>query len=116
MITKYKVPCDHCGKESTVELDQNIHQVNEGMAAQDKKIATLYKVIREEDEKLRGILKEVQVFNKMIEGYDEFIADCEKCGFRKRGSLGQVLKIVFCPNCKEKLSLKALILPPEDPV
>lgn len=116
MITKFKVPCEHCNKVTEVELDQNIHQVNENIAAQDKKIATLYKVIREEDEKLRGILKEVQVFNKMIEGYDEFLVDCEKCGFRKRGSLGQVLKIVFCPNCKEKLNLKAVILPPEVPV
>ncbi len=51
----------------------------------------------------------------MIEGYDEFLVDCEKCDFRKKGSLGQVLKITYCPNCKEKLSLKALILPPEDP-
>ncbi len=59
MITKFKIPCDHCGKINEVENDTNIHQINEGIAEQDKKIATLYKVIREEDKKLRGILKEV---------------------------------------------------------
>jgi len=100
MKTKFTVPCAHCGKESNIEINENIHQVNERLLLMDKKFM--------------GILKEVQVFTKMIEGYDEFLVDCSKCSFRKKGSLGQVLKINHCPNCKVKLELKALILPPEE--
>ena len=62
MITKYKVPCDHCGKESTVELDQNIHQINENIAAQDKKIATLYKMSKQ----LISIEQEFRRFEKIL--------------------------------------------------
>jgi len=114
MITKYKIPCEHCGKETAWDLDQNIHQVNERLLVLDHKIATLWKAIGQETEANKEILKEMKAHNKIFEGYDEFIADCEKCDFRKKGSLAQVLKITFCPNCKEKTSLKAVILPPDN--
>ena len=114
MITKYKVPCGHCGKESNVEFDQNIHQVNERLLLLDKKIATLWKALREENEKLGGILKEIAVFGKILEGADEFMVNCKKCNFEKKGSLSEMLRISSCPSCKEKLDVKAIIRPPDD--
>ena len=116
MISRFKVPCSHCGKTNEFETDENVHQLNERLLLFDKKIATVWKALREENEKLGGILKEIAVINKVFEGYNEFIADCEKCDFSKKGSLAQVLKTTFCPSCKGKISLKAVILPPDDPL
>ncbi len=114
MITKFKVPCEHCGKESNIEIDENIHQVNDRLLLMDKKIATLWKVLREENESLKGILKEIAVHNKILEGYDVFMVECKKCDFKRKGSLGEILKIRYCLHCKENLELKAIVLPPED--
>jgi len=116
MITKFKVPCEHCGKESTIEHDVNIHQVNERLLLMDSKIATLWKILREENESVKGILKELAVHNKILEGYDVFMVECKKCNFKRKGSLGEILKIRCCLHCKENLELKALVLPPEDVV
>ena len=114
MITKFKVPCDHCGKINEVENDTNIHQVNERLLLMDKKIATLWKILREENESLKGILKEIEAHNKILEGYDVFMVECKKCDFKRKGSLGEILKIRYCLHCKENLELKALVLPPDD--
>jgi len=114
MITKFKIPCEHCGKISDVEYHENTHQITEELESMDKKIATLWKVLREETESLKGILKELAAHNKLIEGYDLFLVDCEKCDFKRKGSLGEILKITHCPRCKVKLELKALILPPDN--
>ena len=114
MITRYKVPCEHCGKESTIETDENIHQVNERLLLMDSKIATLWKILREENESLKGVLKEIAVHNKILEGYDVFMVECKKCDFKRKGSLGEILKIRYCLHCKENLELKAIVLPPED--
>ena len=114
MITRFKVPCEHCGKISDVEYQENTHQITEELEAMDKKIATLYKVLRKENESLKVIVREFKVHNKLVEGYDLFLVDCDNCNFKRKGSLGEILKITFCPNCKAKLELKALILPPDN--
>ncbi len=68
MITRYKVPCDHCGKESTLEIDQNIHELNEEMEKLNKRIATLWNALRKENETNKRILRELTVINKVFEG------------------------------------------------
>ena len=114
MITRYKIPCEHCGKINEVENDINIHELDEELEKVNKRIATLWEVLRKEDKSLKAMLKEIKVHNKLLEGYDLFLVDCDNCNFKRRGSLGEVLKITYCPNCKAKLELKALILPPDD--
>jgi len=114
MITKFKLPCEHCNKINEVEYHENTHQITEELEAMDKKIATLWKVLREENETNKGILKELAVHNKILEGYDVFIVECKKCDFKRKGSLGEILKIRYCLHCNENLELKAIVLPPGD--
>ena len=125
MITKFKVPCDHCKKINEVEVDQNIHQVNESIAEQDKKIATLWKALRENNDFCSGVLEELEsqnrllreyqtdpkVLDKIIENSKLFIVKCEKCNFRKKGPLVELYKMKICPNCKKGLGLHEMMEP-----
>ena len=124
MKTKYKLPCDHCGKETTYEFDQNIHQVNERLLLLDKKIATLWKSLSENNETNTAVLKEVakqnkllqeyqtnpKVLEKIVESAQQFQVKCDKCNFTKTGSFNE-LSVTSCPTCKGQLDLYQIIRP-----
>lgn len=127
MKTKFKVPCEHCGKVSNIEVDENIHQVNERLLVFDAKIATLYKSVNENNETNIAILKEVAKQNKLLQEYQtnpkvlekimesaqQFQVKCDRCNFKQSGSFNE-LSVASCPTCKGQLDLYQVIRPTDN--
>ncbi len=127
MLTKYKIPCEHCGKINEAEVDQNIHQVNNSLAKNHNEINevkrmvrnvleiqdSIFKEILEQNNLIKEYHKDPKVFDKIKESVQQFEVRCTNCNFKKRGSLNEVYTYQNCPNCKKIVELCSVTPAPE---